>query len=260
MYVQVTRAALLALLVACASSTAVRVDGGETIDGAADAWDDAVDAAVSVDGAPVDGAVVDAAVVDARPIDAAVIDAAVVDARPVDAAAPDAATSDACVLTWTALPLGNPGFDTAVAPWTQTGTVITAAAAMPIAPQAGTHAAWFGGTNNADDRLVQAFTVPAGAAGLRLRVYECFVTADTSGADDLFTADLLAASGAVVDTVRSATNLQVGATCAWTAATWTAAAAHAGQTLTLDLRGTTDASFPTSWYVDTVVLEALLCP
>lgn len=205
----------------------------------------------------------DAAAPDAEDaIDAAPTDAAPVDAAPVevDAAPPDAPLPpDACVPTWIQL-LGNPGFDDGVAPWTQQGTVITADADMPIAPQVGTHAAWLGGANAADDRLTQAVAIPADATALRVRVFECFVTADATGDDDHFVASLRTPAGVELEVLRAASNLQVGAVCGWTAATWTASAPHAGQTVELHLRGTTDASYPTSWYVDSLALEALACP
>ncbi len=238
---------LLAVLVV---SGCARADlGGGTLDAEPAADPDAA----APDGAP-GGEDAAEVVADAAEV---VADAAVPDAAEV---VPDAAPPpDACVPSWIALS-ANGGFDAGVAPWAQQGTVITDDAGMPISPQAGTHAAWFGGTNAADDRLVQTVAVPADATALRVRLYECFVTADVAGEDDHFTASLRVPGGAELEVLRAASNLQVGTVCGWTAATWTAASPHAGTSVELALRGTTDAAYPTSWYVDTLVVEALACP
>ncbi|MBP6631272.1 MAG: hypothetical protein KBG28_10390 [Kofleriaceae bacterium] len=177
------------------------------------------------------------------------------DARP----APDAALADACTPTWVPLSV-NGGFDAGLAPWQQSGNVVFAETAMPILAQAGTHAAWFAGVNDSTDRLTQDVVVPATATALRVRAHECFVTSDHVGLDDLFTVTLRDGAGASLEVIRSASNLQVEDVCNWTAATWSAVGAYPGQTVTLELRGTNDAAFPTSWFVDSVEVEALACP
>jgi hypothetical protein len=234
---------MLSVLAACATG------GMEGPDGGVDVTPDAMGPADAEDPAPPDGAIV-------APPDAGATDAGATDAQGPDAAPP---APDACVPDWIEL-LANPGLDSGAAPWLQVGAVIAADADIPITPQAGGHAGRLAGANNESDELWQMVTVPAGATQLRLRVYECFVTSDTVGADDTFTAQIRDATGAPLETVRSATNLDAPAVCAWQLSEWPVAGAYAGQTIQLHLRGTSDALYPTSFYVDTLSLEALACP
>lgn len=204
---------------------------------------------------------VDAATVDARVVDAAVVDAAVIDA-PVDAptdAAPDAAT-DACVPAWTNV-LANPAFDGAAsAPWAQSTSIIRTTAQMPFAPHTLPNAAMFGATNNADDTLTQAVTIPASATALRLRGQRCHVTSDLTAGADTFTVTLETPAGAVLETLSSISNADVAATCSWQPFEWTAAAPHAGAPLVLRFHGRTNAGFFTRFVVDSLALEILACP
>ena len=207
---------------------------------------------------PADAPAVDAPVsVDARadaPVDAAPPDAGPPDARPPDA------MPDACVPAWTQL-LANGAFDAGDSVWLSSGGVITNASMMPIAPHSPSFAAWLAGYNGADEFLAQAVTVPAGATALRVRAHRCYVTSDTSGADDHFAIELRDASGTtVLESLASYTNLTVGTVCSWEIFTLPAAAAHAGETLRLHFHATTDGSFPTSFYVDSVLLQAMTCP
>ncbi len=228
----------------CASSRVSSPDGGV----------DAADVDASAD------AGTDAAVVDARVVDAAVIDAPI-DA-PTDAptdAAIDAPT-DACVATWTNL-LVNPAFDgAALAPWTQSTTIVRPAAQMPFAPQSTPNAALFGATNNANDVLTQTVAIPATATGLRLRGWQCHVTTDAAPNADRFRVTLETPAGVTLETLVDLTNSNVAATCAWQPFTWTALTPHAGEQLVLRLRGQTNASALTRFVVDTLALEILACP
>ena len=186
-----------------------------------------------------------------------------VDASPPDAARPDArpdAPPDACVATWTPL-LSNAAFDLGDTQWLSSGSVITDASMMPIAPQSPSYAAWLAGYNGADEYLAQTVTVPGGATALRLRTYRCFVTSDVSGADDHLSIELRDASGAtVLETLGSYSNLDVGTVCSWGTLVLHAASAHAGESIRLHFHATTDALYPTSYYVDTLALEARACP
>ncbi len=187
------------------------------------------------------------------------VDARRGDAR-VDAFIPG--DPDACVATPQQL-LQNGGFDDGSSPWVfvpSSSTIIAAPPALPFPPQAGGAAGWFGGANNTNDRVIQLFAVPAGAQALRVTGFECFVTTDSAGADDSFEALLRDASGNTVETLRTATNLDVGTTCAWTAFTWPAASSHAGESLSLVIQAVTDASFQTSFVLDSLGVEADVCP
>ncbi|RMH39366.1 MAG: hypothetical protein D6689_16745, partial [Deltaproteobacteria bacterium] len=172
-------------------------------------------------------------------------------------APPDAAP---CTPVWHQL-LANPGFDSGRVAWVELGgTPITEAASMPIAPHAGGWAAWLAGYNGANERLVQAVDVPADAAALRLRGFRCYVTADTDGAGDAIEIRLLSAGGAPLETLERTTNAGIGTVCSWTSFELAAAAPHAGERIQLDWSATTDGAYPTSFFVDSLALEALACP
>jgi hypothetical protein len=252
--------ALAAALAACASANdavddpdAIEVDGPEADAPEADAPDlDAPD----LDAPPP----IDAPVIDAPPIDAPAIDAPVIDAPPIDAPMPIDAPIDAmCNPTWNNL-LVNGGFDNGVAPWTQTSTIIRDAGGMPFAPHNGMFAALFGASNNANDVLVQNIAVPAGATGLRVRAFTCFVTEDPIEDTDTFKITLETAGGAVLDTLLDITNSDTAPICFWQSATWTAATPHAGQSIVLRMRGTTNFVFLTRFAIDSMAMEWLGCP
>jgi hypothetical protein len=222
--------------------------------------DDGTDAAGEVDAETSDAPDVDAVVVDGAMVDGAMIDAALdamTDAR-VDAAVDAMAVDAMCTPTWHDL-LGNGGFDSGVPPWTQTSASIRDAGGLPFNPHSGTHAAMMGIGNNANDVMVQTVTVPAGATGLRVRGYQCFVTEDPIEDTDTFRATLETPGGSVLETLLSVTNSDTAPICLWTAFTWTATSAHAGQTVVLRMRGTTNIAFLTRFVVDSMTLEWLGC-
>jgi hypothetical protein len=239
----------LVALGACASARTITDvdagdgDGGPELDAAADAADP--DAAI------------DAAAIDARP-DAPPIDAPPIDAPPIDAPTDAPIDAPMCTPTWHDL-LGNGGFDTGIVPWTQTSMIILPAANLPFAPHAGTHAARFGGSHNANDVLVQNVTIPAGATGLRVRGYQCFVTEDPISDADSFEVTLETPAGNVLDTLLSITNSDTAPICFWQSFTWVASSPHAGQAIVLRLRGRTNLAFLTRFIVDTMALEWLGC-
>jgi hypothetical protein len=250
---------LALVLAACASAhdgPVDEIDAPDTTgDGPeADAGDeldapDEVDAPVSpIDAPPGDGPVIDAPPIDAPP-------------PPIDAPAMpiDAPIDAMCSPTWHDV-LGNGGFETGVAPWVQTSTIIRDQGGMPFAPHNGTYAALFGASNNANDVLVQNLTIPAGATALRVRGYQCFVTEDIFADDDTFTATLETPAGTVLDTLFDVNNSSVAPFCAWGSFTWNAPTAHAGQTIVLRLRGRTNIAFLTRYAVDTMAAEWFGCP
>jgi hypothetical protein len=183
-------------------------------------------------------------------VEAPIIDAPVQVDAPVDAA---------CVPVWSNI-LGNGDFENAVAPWTQAPTIIRTAAQKPFAPQAGTYAALFGVSNNGNGMLTQSVVIPAAAQGLRMRGFNCFVTEDLSADADRIVVTLENAGGTVGESLLNVTNSTVAATCAWAPFTYVATSAHAGETLTLRLRGTTNATLLTRFAFDELVVQTLACP
>jgi hypothetical protein len=231
-----------AVQVDAAANDAAAPDGGFAQPDAVTAVDAAVDATVD--------AMVDA-MVDAAPLDAAP------DAAPLDAA-PDAAP-DACVPDWIGL-LDNGDFEQGATAWTQTGGTIIReyGAGYPWPTHSGSWAALFGGVNNADHLLTQTVTVPASATALRLRGARCFVTEETTVLVEFDTLTVQIQGAVTEEYVFS--NLDAGASCTWTLFQLDAPTTHAGETVTLSLRGQTDGLEITSFGFDTLTLEALACP
>ncbi|MBP9089104.1 MAG: hypothetical protein KBG15_23485, partial [Kofleriaceae bacterium] len=185
------------------------------------------------------------------------VDAPVVSDAPAQVV--DAPVDAACVPVWSNI-LGNGDFENAVAPWTQAPTIIRTAAQKPFAPQAGAYAALFGVSNNGNGMLTQSVVIPAAAQGLRMRGFTCFVTEDLSVDADRMLVTLENTGGTVVENFLNVTNTNVAATCAWAPFTWSATSAHAGETLLLRLRGTTNATLLTRFAFDGLAVEALACP
>ncbi len=213
----------------------------------------------------------DATVTDAmRAADAARVDSStgldsgVADASsPPDAAAPDAMPCTPS--TWKPL-LANGDFESGNTVWTKVGNggnVIKQNGSLPFNAQGGTWAAHLVGFNSADQTLSQSFTVPASATAMRLRGYKCYVSTEpmSTTAYDILTFELRNAAGSsVLETLDSISNLDIGGICSWTSFEYTAASAHAGQSITLALHGISDSLSLTSFVVDTMVLEAFACP
>jgi len=178
-------------------------------------------------------------------------------ARPDGAPRSDGGT-DECVEGWNEL-LVNPHFDQGPdVGWTSTGgDIIRLEADMPIHVDSGEYAAWLGGRNELDAALSQPISVPAQASQLRLTAKTCFVTVETAGTPDKVEIVLLDSGGSVAGTLHDFSNQDADGICNWGSLQIDSSPAHAGQDLTFELHVTTNASNHTSFYFDTLVLEAL---
>jgi hypothetical protein len=234
------------------------VDGPD-LDGPVDAATDGpvVDAAVdaATDGAPIDGPVVDGPVVDA-PIDGTPIDA------PIDAP---------CTPTTMQI-LINPAFDGAPIgtgwvdqPFDPGFPLITPDDGAPehTAP----NKAWLGGWlgeffgPNATDQLYQQVVVPAGTTALSLRGQYWVATDESPGSTvyDDSRVELLNSSGGLLQSALTVSN--VGPTTGWTPFQTVFGNAYAGQTVRVRFRSSNDFSLATSFFYDSVALEATIaCP
>ncbi len=165
---------------------------------------------------------------------------------------------DQCVEGWSEL-LVNPHFDQGPdAGWTATGgDIIQREADMPIQVDSGEYAAWLGGRNELDAALSQPISVPSAASQLRLSARICFVTVETAGTPDRVELVLRDAGGAVAGTLTDFSNQDAGGICNWGSLEVSSSPAHAGEELTFELHVTTDAANHTSFYFDTLALEAL---
>ncbi|GAB4419140.1 MAG: hypothetical protein Fur0044_15390 [Anaerolineae bacterium] len=122
----------------------------------------------------------------------------------------------------------------------------------------GAKVAWFGGYNNANDRLAsQPFTVPAGCTRLTITVHLNLYTQEISSFpyDNLY-ASLQPAGSITNPEVKVADNTSDCDTCAWVRMTYTYnQIPNPGQPLRLYFRGTTDSSRYTNFRLDLVSVE-----
>ena len=125
-------------------------------------------------------------------------------------------------------------------------------------PLDGAKVAWFGGYNNADDRLAQTFTVPSGCTTVKIVVHLNLYTAETLNQPyDKLYASLQPTSGVTNPEVLVADNTDNCATCAWARYTYVYnQIPNPGQPLRLYFRGTTDVSNITNFRLDLVSIEA----
>lgn len=122
----------------------------------------------------------------------------------------------------------------------------------------GAKVAWFGGYNNANDRLTsQPFTVPAGCTRLTITVHLNMSTQEiTSFPYDNLYASLQPVGGITNPEVKVADNTSDCDTCAWRRMTYTyQQIPNPGQPLRLYFRGTTDSSRITNFRLDLVSVE-----
>lgn len=122
-------------------------------------------------------------------------------------------------------------------------------------PRSGLWSAWFGGYDDADDRLYQTINIPAGTSSARLVFYLYIYTTDsTSTPYDYFHVELQNASGGTLESFLEADNTM--SSSGWYKSTmeWSNFSSHAGQTRRLFFQGTTDSSYFTNFFVDDVTL------
>jgi hypothetical protein len=170
----------------------------------------------------------------------------------------DGAPDDPCVEGWSEL-LVNPDFDQGPdVGWTSSGAdIIQRESALPIQVDSGEYAAWLGGRNDLDAALSQPIRVPAAASQLRLSARTCFVTVESSGTPDHVEVVLRDAGGGVAGTLSDFSNQDASGICNWGDLQISSSPAHAGEDLTFELHVTTNAANHTSFYFDTLALEAL---
>ena len=116
---------------------------------------------------------------------------------------------------------------------------------------------WLGGLTSGSDSAVQTVTIPAGTTALVLRGKYDVRTSETGGVYDTAAVEMLSSADAVLETAMSLTNQ--GALTAWTNFTFTFATPHAGQTVKIRFRSTNDLSLETSFFFDSLALDATVC-
>jgi hypothetical protein len=115
-----------------------------------------------------------------------------------------------------------------------------------------------GGYFNANDQLLQTVTIPASATALRFKGQRWIASEDTAAANDFLTVQIRDGGGTLLEQIGQFSNLQTNGT--WTAFDLPAASPHAGQTIQIYLRGTTNATLNTNFFLDSFALEVTYCP
>jgi hypothetical protein len=181
------------------------------------------------------------------------------DAAPVADAAPPAKCEDGITQL-----LANPGFEEAFDPevgaigWTEDPVPITyPSGQIPVSPHSPERAAWFGDEMFPEQRLTQAVSVPEATTALRLEVFICFATDEPDDmVYDLMTVSLLDERGDPLETLAEYTNLDATAECSWRREVLDASDTYAGEDIRLELFGMHDGLTLSSFYFDTLRLEA----
>jgi Zn-dependent metalloprotease len=144
---------------------------------------------------------------------------------------------------------GNPGFETASAPWTATAGVIGANTGTG-APRTGTRSAWLDGYGvTHTDTLSQTVSIPAGCTASTLTFFLKIVSAETTTTTQF---DRLTVQVGAT-TVGTFSNLNKGTTYVQRSFN---VGTFAGQTVAVRFTGTEDASLQTSFVIDDTGLNA----
>jgi hypothetical protein len=160
--------------------------------------------------------------------------------------------------------LRNPSFDDGDTVWTSqslasiTPIINLDDGTFDVAAQSAPYFAWLGGYNNASDVLSQTVTVPASTSSLMLSFYFAVVTSETTAASEFDTMNVALVTAQQTYQLAHFSNLSANSN--WTRFTTVVPSTLAGQTVTLRFKAATDPSFVTSFYVDTVSIQAVACP
>jgi PKD repeat protein len=147
----------------------------------------------------------------------------------------------------------NPGFESGISSWTQSGTTVITNSASRTA-NAGTWYAWLGGNSvTSTETLNQSVAIPAGKASASLAYYLKIDTAETTTSMqyDKLTVAIVNTSGTVLKTCATHSNLNKGTTYVRYTCD---AAAYIGQSVGVRFTATEDSSLQTSFVVDDVTL------
>jgi len=271
---------LVVWLSLCAACATGKTGNHDQVDGGGGLADAMVDGP-RPDASAVDATIADATIVDATAIDAtvdarvdAMVDAAMVDAPPVDApppvdAMPDArpdARPDAMCTTQTVQLLANPRLDDSPqgTGWQQFPTDPTYPLITSddgIVEDTAPYKIWLAGINDADDVLYQDVAVPAGTTSLQLTGKYAVATNETiSGTYDFAYVEVQSTAGSTLETLLTLNDDTVATT--WTPMTLPLTGSYAGQTIRIYFHATNDFSDETSFYFDTLGLDAqvTVCP
>jgi hypothetical protein len=125
--------------------------------------------------------------------------------------------------------------------------------------QSAPNKAWMGGLAraNANDTLYQEVTVPAGATALRVEGFYEVRTQELFGVYDRGKVELVQPGGALIQQAFATDN--TSATTAWTPFAFNFSSPQAGATVRLRLSTASDATDSTSFFFDSLKLNATVC-
>jgi hypothetical protein len=205
---------------------------------------------------------VDARNSDARNPDASLIDGPLpTDARPIDARVPDAAIDAGPTCTTMVLQrLVNPAFDAVPigTGWTEvridpTAALITNEGAVQSAP----NSAWMGGFETGSDELRQDVIIPLGTTQLVLRGYYGVATDEIFGPFDFSELALTTPANVILESAILLDDTDAGGS--WMSFQKVFNGNYSGQTVRVRIRSSNDGSLATSFFYDTLALDATVC-
>ena len=168
-----------------------------------------------------------------------------------------------CAPTWANV-LANAGFDDGHQTWTEEPAEppsICGASQVPFAVDSPEVAACLGTDNNRVQTLTQTVELPAGATRVRLVGKRCLITGETgTDAKDSVAFEVRNAdTGATVAELGTWSNKDARETCDWVEFELDAALTATPRRAELRIRAVTDDLNISSFYLDTLQLEALAC-
>jgi hypothetical protein len=150
--------------------------------------------------------------------------------------------------------VSNAGFENLLAGWTTSGTPST----TTTRAHTGSYSVLLCGGNACNDQVSQSITVPTSYTKITVSYWYFITTQETAFlCNDHLYARITSTTGTVISTVQSACN--TNKTTVWIQKTLdlsSALAAYKGKQVRLSFQGTTNASLPSSFFVDDVAVIA----
>lgn len=158
--------------------------------------------------------------------------------------------------------LANPAFDDGAVGWAEVnGPINFPDGQVAITPHSGTRVAMFGRSVQADQKLSQVVAIPATATALRFRAFTCFATDRFEASTDAVRVELLGVGDVLLEGIATFGDEDATPTCNWTERLVPLADARAGQTVEIAFSAHSDNSLDTSFYFDSMALDAAVpCP
>ena len=126
-----------------------------------------------------------------------------------------------------------------------------------MTPHTGSFSAWLGGAADNQDFLFQDVNVPIGVTSLDLHVYLWIATEEPSGAYDTAMITLRdPTTETIIETLGVWTNSDE--TSNWLARSLSVAGSYAGQSIRVSLESSTDETYNTNFFFDSLSLNAVI--